>query len=124
LFVQTEFLALAQALEGFHRVTDQKKDGVTLTARLAALCGRFTPATLLGMKIDPSTFTSNIVITRNFYTHAGAGEKPNKKPLKEKDLFLLNQKMRSVLRGGILLHLGIPEAKIATILAREANKWE
>lgn len=124
LFVQTEFLALAQALEGFHRATDSQKNDPVLAARLTALCERFSQKTLSSMKVDPATFTSNVVVTRNFLTHAGGSEKPNKKPVKGKDLFLLNQRMRSILRGGMLLHLGIPEAKIADVLAREANKWE
>jgi hypothetical protein len=124
LFVQTEFLALAQALEGFHRATEPQKNGPVLAARLAALCNRFSPGTLAGMKIDQTFFTSNVVVTRNFLTHAGGSEKPNKKPVKGKDLFLLNQKMRNVLRGVILLYLCIPEAKIADVLARQANKWE
>lgn len=123
LFIQTEFLALAQAMEGFHRVTDPRKKGPTLAERLAALCDRFTASTLTNMKVDPATFTSNVVVARNFLTHAGGSEKPNKKPFKGKDLFLLNQKMRVVLRGAILLHLDIPEPKIADVLSREANKW-
>jgi hypothetical protein len=124
LFVQTEFLALAQALEGFHRVTDSPTKTLPLAARLTALCQRFSQGTLSSMKVDAATFTSNVVVTRNFLTHAGGSVKPNKKPVKGKDLFLLNQKMRSVLRGSMLLHLGMPEAKITDILVREANKWK
>ena len=46
LFVQTEFLALAQALEGFHRVTDPQKNGPMFAARLTALCNRYSQGTL------------------------------------------------------------------------------
>jgi hypothetical protein len=124
LFVQTEFLALAQALEGFHRVTNPQNGKDTLAMRLTALCSLLSATTLANMQLDPATFTSNIVVTRNYLTHAGGSEKPNKKPLKGKDLYLLNQKMRTVLRGVILLYLEIPEAKLAEVLAREATKWK
>jgi hypothetical protein len=54
---------------------------------------------------------------------AGSEEKPTKKPFKGKDLFLLNQEMRALLRGVMLLHLGLPEPKMADVLARQATKW-
>jgi hypothetical protein len=162
LFVETEFLALAQALEGFHRAimstsgTDratlrrvrkavqaalQSQDidpaltqricesmmhanDPTLAARLAALCQSLSGATLSQMGIDPATFASNVKDTRNFYTHAGGAKRRSKRPsIKGIDMFLLNQKMRALLRGVMLLHLGFPEAQIAGVLAREATEW-
>jgi hypothetical protein len=121
LFVETEFLAVAQALEGFHRATTGKDS--MLAKRIEELCGAISGPTLAKMMIDPPNFTSNVVVTRNYFTHAGSDEKPTKKPLKGKDLFLLNQKMRALLRGVMLLHLGLPEAKMADVLARQATKW-
>jgi hypothetical protein len=161
LFIETEFLVLAQALEGFHRATMSisATDRVTLrkvrkairltldaqpidaeikekicnsmmhagdptfAVRLTALCHSISVPTLADMGIVPETFTSNVVVTRNFYTHTGGVENPRKKPVKGKEMFLLNQKMRALLRGAMLLHLGIPESQIAEVLAREARKW-
>jgi hypothetical protein len=161
LFIETEFLALAQALEGFHRATTNTsaadrlslrkarkairqtldaqaiepdlKEKIcnsimhagdpTLATRLTALCRSISATTLAQMGIVPETFISNIVVTRNFYTHAGSSVR-SKKPVKGKEMFLLNQRMRTVLRGVMLLHLGLPEGQIAEVLARDATKWQ
>lgn len=161
LVVETEFLALAQALEGFHRATTKisaadrltlrnvhkairltldiqpihpelrekicnsmmHAGDPTLASRLAALCQSLSAPTLARMEILPETFVSNVVVTRNFYTHAGSAVKSKKQPLRGKELFLLNQKMRAVLRGVMLLHLSFPENQIAEVLARDATKW-
>ncbi len=56
-------------------------------------------STLAKMGIVPETFISNVVVTRNFYTHAGSGIKAKKKPVMGKQMFLLNQKVRALLRG-------------------------
>jgi hypothetical protein len=162
LFIETEFLALSQALEGFHRattdisVTDRltlrkvrkairltldaqaidaelrekicnsmmHAGDPTLATRLTALCQSIGAPTLTQMGIVPETFISNVVVTRNFYTHAGSGQKHRKKPAQGKEMFLLNQKMRALLRGAMLLHLRLPENQIADVLAREATKWQ
>ncbi len=163
LFIETEFLSLAQALEGFHRATgstscpnkaalrqlrkklttfleaeplDQElKQRVcesvsyanepTLAARLADLCGRLSNATISGMNIHLVTFSQNIRHTRNFYTHAGSPQRrvDHKTPLSGKHLFLLNQKMRALLRGLLLLHVGIPEEQFRELVITEATQW-
>jgi hypothetical protein len=88
------------------------------------LCQAISASTLAGMGIVPEAFISTVVVTRNFYTHAGSTGKSKKKPVQGKEMFLLNQKMRALLRGGLLLHLGIPESHIAEVIAREATKWQ
>jgi hypothetical protein len=40
-----------------------------------------------------------------------------------RDLFLMNQKMRSLLRGAPLLHLGLPEGQISNVMEREATRY-
>jgi hypothetical protein len=162
LFVDTEFLSLSQALEGFHRVTEHtpvvgraifrqiRKKMVALlkvenvaqalvdricdsmshvndpkfTSRLTSLCQRLTAPLLKRMEIDPPMFVRDVVATRNFYTHTGS--KPRKQqstPISGKDLFLLSQKMRALLRGVLLLHMGLPEAQFSDVLVREATRW-
>jgi hypothetical protein len=163
LFWETEFLSLAQALEGAHRVTTRtnSKDRMalrkvrrkivdmleqenvdpffaervctlvshandpTFASRLTELCGRISSLTLQKMKIEPAEFVANVVTTRNFYTHAGGRpeERRKKKLVNGTELFLLNQKMRSLLRGVLLLRLGIPEEQISAALVREATRW-
>jgi HEPN superfamily Apea-like protein/ApeA-like protein len=162
LHVETEFLSLAQALEGFHRVTTdtvvvgravfrqvRKKitallaredvdaalarricesmshvNEPTFASRLTELCNRISSSLMLRMEIDPGKFVANVVDTRNFYTHAGSAVARRRRiPLRGTELFLLNQKMRAVLRGALLLHLGIPEEQLSDLLAREATRW-
>jgi hypothetical protein len=96
----------------------------TLATRLTALCQSISAPTLAKMGIAPETFISSVVVTRNFYTHAGSGVKSKKKPVEGKEMFLLNQRMRALLRGAMLLHLGLPENQIAEVLARQATEWQ
>ena len=163
LFVETEFLSLAQALEGFHRATggdeskmnkasfkelrgkietfleEQKVDDETakkvnaavaycnqtsFRSRLKELCGRISQSTLGDMKIDPEAFAVSVMNTRNFFTHAGGSSDEKKEPLRGGELFLLSQKMRALLRGVFLLHLGFPEPQFKDLIVREATKWK
>jgi hypothetical protein len=126
LFVETEFLSLAQALEGIHRVTEQistpKK--VVFASRLNALCKRISAPLLQRMGIDPDQFVKDVRNTRNFHTHTGSNPPSHTgTPISGKDLFLLSQKMRALLRGVLLLHLGLPEAQVSDVLEREATRW-
>ncbi len=76
------------------------------------------------MEIDPPTFVRDVVAIRNFYTHTGS--KPRKQqsvPISGREMFLLSQKMRALLRGVLLLHLGLPEAQFLDVLEREATRY-
>ena len=162
LFVETEFLSLAQALEGFHRATgeeikldkaafkalrkkidnflvEQNTDEETATrvnsavsfanqtsfrARLKDLSERISEGTLTKMKIAPEQFIGEVVRMRNFFTHAGGSYDEKEEPLGGGELFLLSQKMRALLRGVFLVHLGFPENQFAELIIREATKWK
>lgn len=162
LFLETEFLSLAQALEGFHRVTgeDDKLDKpafkelrakiekflteqkveeetaarvnsavaysnqTSFRSRLKELCSRITHGTLGNMEIVPEEFIDVIVCTRNFFTHAGSSPDEKKEPVTGSQLFFLNQKMRALLRGVFLLHLGFLEQEFQELIVREATKWK
>jgi len=162
LFIETEFLSLAQALEGFHRATGkeinlgkpafkdlrkkiekflqkQRVDAETamrvnsavaysnqtsFRSRLKELCTRMSAATLAQMQIsETETFIGSVVQMRNFFTHAGGSSNARKTPLDGRELFLLSQKMRALLRGVFLLHLGFPEQQIQDLIVREGTKW-
>ena len=161
LFVETEFLSLAQALEGVHRVTERrsiadrvvfrrvrkkivallKQENVDPTlsrricdsishandpafaSRLTALCQRISRPLLQRMGIDPDQFVADVVAARNFYTHTGSKARSKKIPEPGLELFLLNQKMRALLRGALLLHLGLPEGQVSDVLEREATLY-
>jgi hypothetical protein len=161
LFIETEFLSLAQALEGVHRVTEHiavgdravfrqvrrkiiallKQEDVApalskricdsishandpaFASRLTALCQRVSGPLLQRMGIEPIQFVADVVATRNFYTHAGS-KSPQRGILDPGlELFLLNQRMRSLLRGALLLHLGLPEDQVEKVLVREATRY-
>lgn len=162
LFIETEFLSLAQALEGFHRATEegqsqmdkasfrelrtqiekflesQKIDDETakkvnaavahcnetsFRSRLKSLCSRISQSTLGRMKIDSEAFAASVVNTRNMLTHAGGLRYEKVQRLTGGEIFLLNQKMRALLRGVFLLHLGFPESQFMDLIVREATKW-
>jgi hypothetical protein len=162
LYVETEFLSLAQALEGTHRVTEhnpvvgraifrqiRKKivallnvenvsqalanricdsmshvNDPTFASRLTALCQRISDPLLQRMGISPPEFVRDVVATRNFYTHTGSRTRSQQRTqISGKELFLLSQKMRALLRGVLLLHLGVPEPQLADVLEREATRW-
>jgi hypothetical protein len=162
LFVETEFLSLAQALEGFHRATgqeiklnkaafkllrkkieqfliDQNVDDETamrinsavslanqtsFRSRLRDLCGRISEDTLTKMKITPEQFIDDVVRMRNFFTHAGSSYEEKQEPIRGRELFRLSQRMRALLRGVFLLHLGFPEDQVTELIIREAIKWD
>jgi hypothetical protein len=163
LFLETEFLSLAQALEGFHRATTtttvsdratfrqaRKKivkllmeenvdaalaqricesmshaNEMTFASRLSHLCSLIGESLLTKMNIRPEQFVDEVRVTRNFYTHAGGNvRRSGARNLAEGlQLFLLNQKMRALLRGVMLLHLRIPEDRFQDLLVREATRW-
>ena len=164
LFLETEFLSLAQSLEGVHRVTThspvidrtsfrqvrrkmmafldeqnisaQLKERIcasmshvndpSFASRLSELCGHLSKTLLEKMGIDTEQFISTVVSTRNFYTHAGgpARARQRRSSLSSRELFFLSQKMRCVLRGALLLYLGIPEKQFSDLLIRDATRWK
>ena len=124
LFYETEFLSLAQALEGFHRATTNTD--VNFRTRITEICGRLSGPLLVRMEIEPlDSFVGDVVATRNFYTHAG-GDPPtpgNRRPLEGPPLFFLNQKLKALLRGVMLRCLEIPEERMFDVLVKEATQW-
>lgn len=134
LFAETELLSLAQTLEGFHRVAElsaevavprQRRRKTTFGTRLHELCDRLSRSLLTRMQIDPKSFVPTVVATRNFYTHTGSSTRVGGKalPIEGTKLFLLNQKMRALLRGVMLLDLAIPEGQLSELLVRDATRW-
>lgn len=163
LFIETEFLSLAQSLEGFHRATTKppridksslrrvrkqvsdllQGEGIelalqqricmgmmqaidpTFKVRLTELCQQLSPILLMRMGIQLPDFIDDVANSRNFYTHTGKSDlEVRKKPaLTGKQLFLLNQKLRALLRAVLLLHIGVPEAQFSEVIARTAMQW-
>lgn len=76
------------------------------------------------MKIAPERFIDDVVHMRNFFTHAGNSYEEKQEPIRGRELFRLSQRMRALLRGVFLLHLGFPEDQLAELIVREAIKWD
>jgi hypothetical protein len=97
----------------------------TFASRLTALCSRLSVFLLQQMGIDMATFPAEIAATRNFYTHAGNKLSHRRiQPVSGTAVFFLNQKLRALLRALLLLHLGLPETQISSLISREATKWQ
>jgi len=124
MFVETEFLSLAQGLESLHRVTDSRlpTDTVTFKNRIESLVARVSPEgarTLLG---DPQLFEQSLRKTRNFFTHPGI-PKTTGVLSSAKEIFLFNQKLHAFLRLLMLLHVGFPEDAVFEPVRYQSKKW-
>ena len=72
MYLQHQFLNLAQAAEAFHRIRSDKKNThfrTRVTELLDEVQDLVNFATGYRRKGDPSEFVDSIVATRNFYTH-------------------------------------------------------
>ncbi|WP_158824122.1 HEPN domain-containing protein [Granulicella sp. S156] len=97
----------------------------TFASRLIALCSRLSDFILMQLTIDPPAFAAEVAATRNFLTHAGNKVSPRRRrtPVEGAAIFFLNQKLRALLRGVLLLDLGLPEEQIASLIVREGTRW-
>jgi hypothetical protein len=125
LFVETEFLSLAQALEGYGRIRfstahSKKKlifaDGIQQTYDL--LSPDFA-AKLLGEK---AKFVSKVVQTRNYFTHLGSMKKAE--VVSDGRLFFLNERLQAFIRCVMLIDLGIPESALREPILYQATRWK
>ncbi|MGB9122824.1 MAG: HEPN domain-containing protein [Candidatus Angelobacter sp.] len=126
LFVETEFLGLAQALEGFGRLrfeSDAKPKRLKFAEGIGQtydLLSQDFASKLLG---DRSTFISQVVQTRNYYTHLGI-RKGTSAVDDGKDLFLLNQRLHAFLRCVMLIDIGIPESALREPILYQSTRWK
>jgi hypothetical protein len=124
MFVETEFLSLAQGLESLHRLTDSRAptDKVTFKDRIESLIARVSPdraRTLLG---DPQLFEQSLRKTRNFFTHPGIPKTAGVLS-RVKEIFLLNQKLHAFLRLLMLLYVGFPEDAVFDLVQYQSKRW-
>jgi hypothetical protein len=73
VFVETEFLSLAQALEGFGRIRfdDKLADKSSFHRRLEQSYGLLSPDFALDLLEERDKFARTVVQTRNYFTHPG-----------------------------------------------------
>ena len=121
LFVETEFLSLAQALESFHRVTTGTS--MSFAARINELLAGISDdhrKELIGD--DAKKFVSTLRDTRNHFTHVG-GKKKASVLTGMSELFLFSQKLHALLRLVMLVHIGLPEDQVFDPIFQQSRKW-
>jgi hypothetical protein len=121
LFVETEFLSLAQALESFHRVSSGTD--VNFANRIKALLASISDQhrkQLIGD--DSQQFVNTLRDTRNYFTHVG-GKKKAGVLRGMSELFLFSQKLHALLRLLMLIHIGLPEDQVFEPVLRQSRKW-
>jgi hypothetical protein len=124
LFVETEFLGLAQALEGYGRIRFSKLGGKKLTfasgiEQTYDLLTLDFAKKLLG---DRGTFVRKVVQTRNYFTHLGSPKKAD--VVDDGKLFFVNERLHALIRCVMLLDLGIPESGLQDPIFYQATRWK
>jgi len=124
VFVETQFLSLAQALEGFGRIRFQPGNGrsASFGQLLQKTYDLISPDLAEGLVGERLKFSNTVVQTRNFFTHLGI---PRKSAVVDdpKQLFLLNQRLQAFLRCVMLTDLEVPEAFLKEPILYQATKW-
>lgn len=126
LFVETEFLGLAQALEGFARLrfeTDPKAKRLTFADGIRQTYDLLSPDFADKLLDEKSIFTSRVLQTRNYFTHLGSRKGPSVVD-DGKDLFLLNQRLHAFLRCVMLIDIGVPENVLREPILYQSTRWK
>lgn len=124
LFSETEFLSLAQALEGFGRIrfasgVRTKVVYATLIEQTYDLLSVDFANAFLG---ERTSFVHKVVQTRNYYTHLGS-KKGAAATQDGSELFYLNKSLQAFLRCVMLIDLGVPEQYLKEPIVYQATRW-
>jgi hypothetical protein len=119
VYVETEFLSLAQALEGFHRLKGTDK---TFSERIKDVYDMLGPAFALKLLGDKDEFARKVVQTRNFFTHLGISA-GNDVVQDAGDIFDLNQRLHALIRCVMLIQLGISETDLTEPILYHASRY-
>jgi hypothetical protein len=120
--VRTKFLAIAQALESFHRLTVRRPTKVIFKRRIEELIDQLShdfASKLLG---DRVAFEAALRTTRNQLTHPGI-------PLQDtvltddSELFMFNQKSEALLRFLVLRNIGLGEDVLTEPIYQQSRRW-
>lgn len=124
LYPQTEFLTLAQTLEGFGRIRfgGAKRREVKFDDMIDETYSLFSSGVAQQVVGNRETFKSKILQTRDYYTHIG-NPKGGSAAKTEKELFLLNKRLHAFIRGAMLADLGISEDAFFQAIIYQATMW-
>lgn len=115
LWINEQFLFLAQAIESMHRARKGLTGSVDfLSAAIQAWDE--SPAELQALLGDRGAFASTLRKTRNYWTHYGTpGPNDDPEVLDGDELFTFTEKLRWVIEAAILREIGIPGPNIARV---------
>jgi hypothetical protein len=124
LYEETEFLTLAQAVEGFGRIRfgGRKRREMKFDDLIQMTSDLFTHETAQQVVGERKLFISEVIQTRDYYTHLG-NPKGASAAKTMKRLFLLNKRLHAFLRGAMLIDLGIPEEAFSQAIVYQATRW-
>lgn len=110
LWLNEEFLFLAQAVESMHRARTGDTDTKGVVDRAAKNAYLNSPEELQLLLGDRGLFVRQFRKTRNYWSHYGEPT-PESDPevLGDIDLYDFNQKLRWIVEFSILLELGVPD---------------
>jgi ApeA N-terminal domain 1 len=120
LWLNEEFLFLAQAVEALHRARSGDTDGKGIVDRAAKTAYLSSPVELQELLGDRGTFIRLFRKTRNYWTHYGEPS-PESDPevLDDLDLHDFSQKLRWIVESAILHELGVPDHCISKVWSRQ-----
>jgi hypothetical protein len=120
MYTETEFLSLAQALEGFGRERFPGK--VNFQTRIRKTYNLIPAQFAQAVFGEVDSFERQIVKTRNFYTHLGTSETTD---VIEggKTMFLFNQRLHAFLRCVMLVDLAFQESSWQEAIKYQSTRW-
>ncbi len=121
VFDETEFLSLAQALEGFGRI--RSPGGKPFRSRVEYSYDLLSPDFAKQLLGERSEFSAKVVETRNYYTHLG-NPKGKAATKDHEELFYLNKRLQAFLRCVMLLNLGVSEQYLREPILYQATRWK
>jgi len=122
LWLNEEFLFLAQAVESIHRARTGDTDGKGVVDRAAKQAYLNSPSELQQLLGDRGKFISLFRKTRNYWTHYGEPS-PESDPEVLGDIALhdFNQKLRWIVESAILSELGVPDQCVSKVWS---SRWK
>lgn len=120
LWLNEEFLFLAQAIESLHRARTGETDTKGVVNRAAKEAYLNSPIELQELLGDRGKFVSLFRKTRNYWTHYGEPS-PESDPEVLDDLALhdFSQKLRWIVEAAILRELGVPEHCVSNVWSQQ-----
>jgi hypothetical protein len=115
LWVNEQFLFLAQAIESLHRARIGSTASITFL-NAARQAWEESPVELQKLLGERDVFSSTLRKSRNYWTHYGKpGPGDDPEVLDGDALIIFSEKLRWIVEAAILREIGIPEANVARV---------